>query len=84
MVVQDVMTKDVATVAPDTSLKDVARVLVDLGVSGLPVVEDDAVRRRRLGGGHPREGARRPAGAPTGSWGSCSPRGSRSARSCGP
>jgi CBS domain-containing protein len=43
MKVQDVMTRDVTTVAPATPLKDVARVLTDLGVSGVPVVEDDAV-----------------------------------------
>jgi CBS domain-containing protein len=43
MKVQDVMTKEVRTVAPDTPLKDVARVLTDLGISGLPVVEDGKV-----------------------------------------
>jgi CBS domain-containing protein len=43
MKVQDVMTRDVTTVAPDTPLKEVARVLTDLGVSGLPVVEGGAV-----------------------------------------
>jgi CBS domain-containing protein len=43
MKVQDVMTRDVTTVAPDTPLKDVARVLTDLGVSGVPVVEGGAV-----------------------------------------
>ena len=41
MRVEEVMTRDVATVAPDTPLKDVARVLVELGVSGLPVVDAD-------------------------------------------
>jgi CBS domain-containing protein len=35
------MTRDVATVALETSLKDVARVLVARGISGLPVVGDD-------------------------------------------
>ena len=39
MRVQDVMTRDVATVAPDTSLKDVARELVARGISGVPVVD---------------------------------------------
>jgi CBS-domain-containing membrane protein len=43
MKVLDVMTSDVTTVAPDTPLKDVAQVLTDLGVSGLPVVEGGAV-----------------------------------------
>lgn len=35
------MTRDVATVRPDTPLKDVARDLVDYGISGMPVVDDD-------------------------------------------
>jgi CBS domain-containing protein len=41
MRVQDVMTRDVATVAPGASLKDVARALVARGISGLPVVGED-------------------------------------------
>ena len=43
MRVQDVMTKEVRTVEADTSLKDVARLLTELGISGLPVVEDGKV-----------------------------------------
>jgi len=39
MRVQDVMTKDVRTVEPDTPLKEVALALSQLGVSGVPVVE---------------------------------------------
>jgi CBS domain-containing protein len=35
------MTRDVATVALEASLKDVARLLVARGISGLPVVGDD-------------------------------------------
>jgi CBS domain-containing protein len=41
MKVKDVMTKSVITVAPRTSLKDVARLLVARRVSGVPVVDDD-------------------------------------------
>jgi CBS domain-containing protein len=41
MRVEEVMTRDVATVAPDTPLKDVARELVQRGISGLPVVDAD-------------------------------------------
>jgi CBS domain-containing protein len=41
MKVEDVMTREVVTVEPRTSLKDVARLLVDRRVSGVPVVEDD-------------------------------------------
>jgi len=39
MNVRDVMTTDVCTVGPDAPLKDVARLLVDRGVSGVPVVD---------------------------------------------
>jgi CBS domain-containing protein len=41
MKVKDVMTHDVATVEPQTPLKDVARLLVERRVSGVPVVEAD-------------------------------------------
>jgi len=39
MKVQDLMTKDVWSVAPETSLKDVAGVLVEHGISGMPVCD---------------------------------------------
>jgi CBS domain-containing protein len=39
MKVQDVMTRDVKTVSPDASLKDVAEMLVRSRISGLPVVD---------------------------------------------
>lgn len=42
MNVRDVMTTDVCTVGPDTPLKDVARLLVDRGVSGVPVVDAES------------------------------------------
>jgi CBS domain-containing protein len=35
------MTRDVVTVTPETSLKDVARKLVELRISGMPVVDAD-------------------------------------------
>jgi CBS domain-containing protein len=38
--VQQVMTHHVVTVRPDMPLKDVARVLIDSGISGVPVVDD--------------------------------------------
>ena len=41
MRVDDVMTTDVATVTPGTSLKDVARILVERDISGVPVVDAD-------------------------------------------
>jgi CBS domain-containing protein len=41
MRVQDVMTTDVVTVTPGTSLKEVAGILAERRVSGLPVVGDD-------------------------------------------
>ena len=43
MKVSDVMTRDVVTVAPETSLKEVARLLVEHRISGVPVVEGDRV-----------------------------------------
>lgn len=43
MHIEHLMTRDVLTVAPETSLKEVARLLVEHRVSGLPVVEDGRV-----------------------------------------
>jgi len=43
MRVRDVMTTDVATVAPDTDLRDVAALLVQKRISGVPVVEQRRV-----------------------------------------
>lgn len=41
MRVQDVMTTDVATVRPDTPLRDVARTFVERRISAMPVVDAD-------------------------------------------
>jgi len=41
MRIRDLMTTDVITVGPDTSLKEAARRMLGAGVSGLPVTEDD-------------------------------------------
>ncbi|MDW7650740.1 MAG: CBS domain-containing protein [Bacillota bacterium] len=43
MLAREIMTKDVITVTPETTINEVARLLVEHGVSGLPVV--DAKRR---------------------------------------
>jgi CBS domain-containing protein len=43
MRVRDVMTKDVTTVAPDSDLRDVATLLVQKRISGVPVVEEARV-----------------------------------------
>ncbi|HZQ64719.1 MAG TPA: CBS domain-containing protein [Gaiellaceae bacterium] len=43
MKVEDVMTRDVVDVAPDTQLKAVAETLARHRISGVPVVEDGAV-----------------------------------------
>ncbi len=40
LLVREIMTTDVATVTPDTLLKDAARVLLELRISGLPVVDE--------------------------------------------
>ena len=43
MKVQDVMTTDVATVSPETPLRDVAALLADRRISGVPVVDATGV-----------------------------------------
>jgi CBS domain-containing protein len=40
MRVRDLMTTEVLTVNPDMALKEAARVMLDAGVSGMPVVDD--------------------------------------------
>lgn len=42
MKVEDVMTRDVITVRPETSLKEVASILADKGISGVPVVNEES------------------------------------------
>jgi CBS domain-containing protein len=42
MKITDVMTKEVRSVEPDTPLKEVARILAYLGISGLPVVSPES------------------------------------------
>jgi CBS domain-containing protein len=46
MKVQEIMTTDVVTVGPETDIRDVARILVSKGISGLPVC---GARRELLG-----------------------------------
>lgn len=41
MKIKDLMTREVLSVAPEASLKDVARALVERGISGLPVCDDE-------------------------------------------
>ena len=41
MTVEDVMTRDVVTVTPAMSIHEAARLMIDHGVSGLPVVNDE-------------------------------------------
>jgi len=43
MQVEEVMSRDVLSVSPDTSLKDAAATLVERRISGLPVCDDRAV-----------------------------------------
>ena len=59
MKVSDVMTKDVVIVSTRTPLKDVARLLIARGISGVPVVDEDgSVLGVVSEGGHPRQGAK--------------------------
>lgn len=46
MKVSEVMTHDVTTIGPDASLKEAAMLMVNAGISGLPVVDD---KRRVIG-----------------------------------
>ena len=46
MKVQDIMTREVVTIGPEADLRDVARILLDNDISGLPVC---GVRRELLG-----------------------------------
>jgi CBS domain-containing protein len=39
--VREIMTKDVIAVAPKTTIREAAQLMVDHGISGLPVVNDD-------------------------------------------
>ena len=39
---KDVMTRTVVTVSPDHSLRHAARIMLDRGISGVPVVDDDS------------------------------------------
>ena len=43
MTVRDVMTTAVVVVKESTPIKDVAQVLIDHGISGVPVVDDAGV-----------------------------------------
>lgn len=42
--VESIMTQDPRTVAPDTELKEAARVILNMQVGGLPVVEDGRLK----------------------------------------
>ena len=39
LLVRDIMTTNVETVSPDTSMRDAAKILLDLRISGLPVMD---------------------------------------------
>ena len=41
MKAQDIMTRDVTTVRPDTSVRDIAALMVEKHISGVPVLTDD-------------------------------------------
>jgi predicted transcriptional regulator len=43
MLVKELMTKHVYTVTPDTSLKEVGKMLKEKKISGVPVINDDGV-----------------------------------------
>jgi CBS domain-containing protein len=41
MLARDVMVKDVVTVSPEATVREAARLLVEHGISAMPVIEDD-------------------------------------------
>ena len=41
MKAQDIMTRDVTTVKPDTSVRDIAAIMVEKHISGVPVLTAD-------------------------------------------
>ncbi len=43
MQAKDIMTTRVATIGPDATVRDAARLMVERGVSGLPVIDEDRV-----------------------------------------
>jgi CBS domain-containing protein len=62
----DIMTKEVVTARPETSVSEIARLLLDHGISAVPIIDDE---RRVLGIvseddllGHP------PSGSPRSRW----------------
>ncbi|MFE9846162.1 CBS domain-containing protein [Streptomyces goshikiensis] len=73
--VADLMTDEVVSVAPDTAFKDVAKLLAQYGVSGLPVLDDEDrvvgvvsqtdVLAHAAPPPHPAEETARPTGPPT-------------------
>ena len=42
MLAKQIMTRDVVTVSPDSSVRDVARLLIERRISGVPVVDSDS------------------------------------------
>ena len=60
MTVEDVMTRDVITVSPATPIHEAARLMVEHGVSGLPVIDADWRLAGIISGGEkrPRGGIR--------------------------
>lgn len=43
MKVKDVMTKEVITVSPDTPVKEIAELMIEKGIGGVPVVEEERI-----------------------------------------
>jgi len=41
MIVEDIMVREIFTVGPETPIREIARVLVDNKISGVPVVDQD-------------------------------------------
>jgi CBS-domain-containing membrane protein len=61
----DVMTTNVITVSPDTPVQEVAKILSERSISGVPVVEPIAEPGAGARGGSTRSGRTRSSRAPT-------------------
>ena len=46
MKAQDIMTRDVTTVSPNTSVRDIAALMVEKHISGVPVLTDNGEDHR--------------------------------------
>jgi CBS domain-containing protein len=54
MKAQDIMTREVATVRPETSVREIAALMMEKDISGVPVVSESGAMSDSRRGRHPR------------------------------